>query len=118
VQAIEFSPEFVDRLANVIADRVEQRIQASLASSLRPNAGNLLDADQVAKMFRVKPVTIYAWARRGILPCVRLHGNVVRFDAAEVAAWVESRKLSRVNTTAIAARLRSGQPATAPASLS
>jgi predicted site-specific integrase-resolvase len=35
-------------------------------------------------------VTVYVWAKKGIIPCVRLQG-AVRFDPAEVQKWIAEK---------------------------
>jgi excisionase family DNA binding protein len=52
----------------------------------------LATADQVAKALEMTPRWVLAEARAGRLPCVRL-GRAVRFDTAEVAAFVAERHL-------------------------
>jgi len=43
----------------------------------------LLDAKELAQVFGVRRATIYQWAKRGLLPCVKV-GGVVRFRASEL----------------------------------
>jgi len=51
----------------------------------------LFDAKQVAEAFGVRRATIYQWARRGLLPCVKVSG-VVRFRASELERVLSSEK--------------------------
>lgn len=48
----------------------------------------LLDARDLGKRLSIKPETLLAWARRGMIPHYRL-GTLVRFDPQEVLAWVQ-----------------------------
>jgi len=48
----------------------------------------LLTADEVAAMLRMKRAWVYAETRRGALPHVRL-GRYVRYRRSAVTAWVE-----------------------------
>jgi excisionase family DNA binding protein len=50
---------------------------------------DLLTADEVAAMLRMKRAWVYAETRRGSLPHVRL-GRYVRYRRSAVVAWVES----------------------------
>ena len=51
----------------------------------------LLTAEQLAERLGVPAKWPLAQARAGILPCVRL-GRYVRFDEADVEAWLETVK--------------------------
>lgn len=51
----------------------------------------LLAARDVAVRFGVSVETVLRWYRRGLLPGVRLASNVLRFDEADVAAFVAER---------------------------
>jgi excisionase family DNA binding protein len=46
----------------------------------------VLTAQQVADLIKVKPVTIYSWASAGKIPHIRID-KVVRFDKEEVLRW-------------------------------
>jgi excisionase family DNA binding protein len=43
------------------------------------NGGNLIRPEELATGLGVAKPTIYLWAKKGVLPCVRLQG-CVRFD--------------------------------------
>ena len=57
---------------------------------------NLLNAREVADIFGVKPVAVYAWAKAGKLPCVILsvghRKDCVRFRPDSIQEWIESRE--------------------------
>ena len=55
-------------------------------SAPAPNgeAGQLLTAEQLAGRWQIKPATVYALARKGSIPAVRLGPRLVRFRLAEV----------------------------------
>lgn len=67
----------------------------SLASSPRPRddpaVERLLTADEVAELLQVRRSWVYAEARAGRIPHIRL-GRYRRFDAKRVEAWIESRE--------------------------
>lgn len=47
-----------------------------------------LTVTEVSTLLTVKPNTVYAQAKAGNMPCVRI-GKSVRFDPAILAAWYE-----------------------------
>ena len=51
----------------------------------------LLTVRDVAKLLQFHEKTIYAWAERGELPCMRV-GNRLRFDPSAVSRWLQARK--------------------------
>ena len=68
----------------------------------------LLDAKDVAKLLNVPASWVLEHARAGTIPCIRL-GRYVRFDGADVFAWVESCRSGGGAT-----RLRRYSPPTSP----
>jgi hypothetical protein len=44
----------------------------------------LLRAEELARRLDVKPATIRAWSRKGLIPSVRVTPKVIRFDVAAV----------------------------------
>jgi excisionase family DNA binding protein len=46
---------------------------------------------EVAHLLALKPSTIYEWAAKGKLPCIRL-GSLLRFDPGELTRWVRAQK--------------------------
>ncbi len=53
--------------------------------------GDLISPEELAGGMRVARVTVYQWVRRGVIPYLKLEG-VVRFDPAEVKAWLDSKR--------------------------
>ena len=51
----------------------------------------LLDAKEIAERLGVPETWVRESARSGAIPCVRL-GRYVRFDLADVEAWIEECK--------------------------
>ena len=43
-------------------------------------ATELLTARQLAQRFRVSPDTVRAWARRGLIPTIRISRKAMRFN--------------------------------------
>jgi len=52
----------------------------------------LLTAIEIARLLGVSKQWVYKWTEQGKLPCVRLPGRTIRYDAAEVERYVESLK--------------------------
>ena len=44
---------------------------------------------EVAALLHAKPGTIYAWAKQGKIPCVKLH-RLVRFPVKAIQRWLAS----------------------------
>ena len=63
-------------------------------ASHRGSTDRLLTAEEVAARLRVPLTWVYRAAREGSLPSVRC-GRYRRFDAADVARWIEEQKESR-----------------------
>jgi excisionase family DNA binding protein len=63
---------------------------APLGSSGRPD--RLLSADDVAELLGVPRSFVYALARRGGIPAVRLGDRYVRFRAAAIEGWIAEQE--------------------------
>ncbi len=59
----------------------------------------LLSYSQASEMLNVKVNTLYGWVARKVIPFVRLGPRVVRFDRAELEAWVGARSVQPVQQT-------------------
>jgi len=53
----------------------------------------LLSPQDVAKLLRIAPVTVYKWAERGLLPHFKLE-KVIRFSAQDIEDFVRERKIA------------------------
>ena len=51
----------------------------------------LSTAKEISQLLSVPPTWVYAEARKGAIPHVRL-GRYVRFDRAEIERWIAERK--------------------------
>lgn len=51
----------------------------------------LLTVQEIARILKAKPKTVYQWAELGQIPCVKLNG-CLRFDLEDVLRWVRSCK--------------------------
>jgi len=49
----------------------------------------LLTVDEVADFLRVKPSTVYEWAKQGKIPASKV-GRLWRFSRKDVEAWVRN----------------------------
>jgi excisionase family DNA binding protein len=63
----------------------------TLVQNLRARTG-LLTIAQVSDLLGFHEVTLRNWVRAGKLPAVRIAGQW-RFDPAELAGWVEVRRM-------------------------
>ncbi len=51
----------------------------------------LLTVDQLAARLHLRPRTVQVWARRGLIPAMRLSAKVLRFEWGAVLAAVRER---------------------------
>lgn len=49
---------------------------------------SLLTVKEMATRLQVKNKTIYDWASRGKIPCIKVNGSI-RFDAREIEQWLQ-----------------------------
>ena len=49
---------------------------------------------QAAKLLGIPKGTLYAWVHERRIPHIRLSGRMVRFDEAELLAWMDRRRVS------------------------
>jgi excisionase family DNA binding protein len=54
-------------------------------------AETLLDVRQVAEVLKLSAVPIRRWVLTGYIPCKKI-GRAVRFSAAEIQDWAESKR--------------------------
>jgi len=51
---------------------------------------------ELEKLFKVSPATIYRWIKEGNFPKpVRLGANMVRWKASDIEAWMTDRETSQ-----------------------
>jgi len=55
-------------------------------------SGRLLGADDVAELLGVSRTFVYALARRGELPTVRVGERYVRFRSEAIEGWIEAQE--------------------------
>ena len=58
--------------------------------SKSPALEELLDVNDVARLLKLRPSTVRAYAERGSLPSVFL-GNRLRFKPSDVSLWIARR---------------------------
>jgi len=58
-------------------------------TSVSPQLPPMLTADEASTMLRVRKPQLYALARDGIVPAVRI-GRAIRFNRDQLRAWIES----------------------------
>jgi excisionase family DNA binding protein len=54
---------------------------------MEENVNELLSVKQVAEYLQLKRDTIYAWARQGKIPVIRV-GGILRFRRKDIEAWL------------------------------
>lgn len=57
--------------------------------------GDLIAPEELAAGMRVARITVYQWARRGVIPHLKIEG-VIRFDPADLLPWLESKRKAAV----------------------
>ena len=77
-----------ERIRN-ISSSTEGKIEKGVYKADTPPARRLLTAQAVAELLGTRSNTVYELASRGELPSYRIPGVGRRFDADEVAAWLE-----------------------------
>ncbi len=50
--------------------------------------------EELAERLKIKPATLRGWARRRIIPCIRITPGCVRFDVEAVERALAERQLS------------------------
>jgi excisionase family DNA binding protein len=95
-----------DQLPTVIGDLAAAEAQAwaritmpaPAATCIEPDAGHMMTADELAKLYRVPKSWFYELARQGRLPCQRL-GRYVRFERAVIErALAADSKITALET--------------------
>lgn len=59
----------------------------------------LLSYQQVAELAGVPVGTVYAWVSRKRIPHIRLGPRLVRFDPAELTAWIDEHRVALARQT-------------------
>jgi len=57
------------------------------------NALELLTAEDLSDLLKISPNQVVLRARRGTIPAINVFGKL-RFNAAEIEAWLESNRLT------------------------
>jgi len=73
-----------------------KRSRSSLQELLE--GGNLISPEELARGMRVARVTIYQWARRGVIPHLKIEG-LVRFEPEEIKRWLEAKRKTAIQTS-------------------
>lgn len=51
----------------------------------------LLTVKELSQQLQIKPSTLYAWAKRGKIPCCTPNG-LIRFDPDEIVRWLDASR--------------------------
>jgi excisionase family DNA binding protein len=52
----------------------------------------LLDVYEVVKLLNVHKNTVYKWSRLGLLPSIRMPGDIVRWDPKDIEKFKQQRR--------------------------
>ncbi len=52
---------------------------------------SLLTPNDVASILRVNPISVYRWAKQGVLPSIKIGGSV-RFVESDLAGFLDDRR--------------------------
>lgn len=58
----------------------------------------LMTVEEVSDYLRVRPATIYEWAKQGKIPAVKM-GRLWRFEIEKIEAWVKNGGVTTSNRT-------------------
>ena len=75
----------------------------SISFKTQVGSDEIITAEDVAKLLKVAPSTVYAWVRDGKLRHHRL-GRCIRFYKSDVLDWFESNKVVKINSREASAR--------------
>lgn len=53
---------------------------------------NLLLPIEAAEVLRLSSARVVKLARKGVIPCITMPGGDIRFDAADLTAWIATRR--------------------------
>jgi len=56
----------------------------------------LLEVNEVAELLSVTKRTIWKWSRLGILPSIRMPGDIIRWDPEEINKFKTSRTIGKL----------------------
>lgn len=73
-----------------------KKIPRSLKEML--TGSDLIDPTELAIALRVSRPTVYSWVSKNLIPYVKMQG-LVRFEPAEVSAWLKARRQGPGTTT-------------------
>ncbi len=51
----------------------------------------IITINELSEFLKVKPKTLYQWAKSKQIPCLKLNG-ALRFDLDDIHKWIESHK--------------------------
>ena len=71
----------------------------------------LLDVKEVAMIIKVSVATIRKWVFTGYIPYKKI-GRAVRFSAAEIQDWANSKSVSPISATSVQLQLKENEGGT------
>lgn len=85
--------------AHPTRDTVADEPAPAIAAAVAERPSRLMEATDVARVLGVRETFVYALARRGDLPAVRLGERYVRFRPEALSAWIAQRESTRPRGT-------------------
>ena len=67
---------------------MDRNIRPGAPSARPPGAPEMLTAKDLEALLKIDVKTIYGYAKRGLIPYVRIESNL-RFERAEILEWIE-----------------------------
>ncbi|MGI8554918.1 MAG: helix-turn-helix domain-containing protein [Pyrinomonadaceae bacterium] len=93
----EISALLADEILKNIAEKIDSQYHPPSAVQIVSSAWNqseLLDVTEVAALLKVKKRTVYEWSRTNKIPHRKL-GDLLRFDRAEIIAWINKKSVTK-----------------------
>jgi len=85
------NPKDLDRLADLVADRVVHRLKATPDQATR-NGDDLLSIKELGQLVGMKPRTVWRKVSEGIFPAPIAIGRLKKWPRRIVMGWVEERE--------------------------
>ncbi|UNY99868.1 helix-turn-helix domain-containing protein [Zhouia spongiae] len=93
-KTIQITEVTVQELADIVADRLIQKLEPYLQELTKPKNEELLTRFETAEYLRVSLVTISAWSKLGIINPIRM-GNKVLFKKQHILDILEQQRINK-----------------------
>jgi excisionase family DNA binding protein len=58
----------------------------------------LISAREAAKILGIRISTLYSWTSKKAIPFISISRNMIKFDPAELQAWIEARRIEEIGS--------------------